>query len=926
MTHAVKYGVKVIALASLAWSVRISSANVHLVWYPENTIEYTLLNNEQMYVSIAQIGWGPNWAWFTFDGTAVVTNNRRYVDVTRTIGGTSKQIRMQHECWMEGSNQVVMRFRVSVPEDATLTMYGLGIQGLKPLYKNGVALAIGANGATNTVGLPVTEIGTLSTNAVRLILRDGGGTNTIFDITPARRIFMDNQLRLELVPERIYAASPLETTVRVTTVVHLKEYYRLEAESWVRSETNGWFEYPVGPQGVPIDLSFLNKDKQGRYVRAGSHGFLTVSNGAFVFTDGTPARFWGVNCTAGAALGGTNRAAQLAARLARLGINAVRLHHLDSWYNPIINYNHPDGTTQHLSGPAMTNLDAMIYYLKEHGIYTVLDPWVQRCFKAADGVADYGALGVLGNFHLHPWVYMDRRMQELIAKTWSQIWHHVNVFTGVAYKDEPAIVLTEVINEGLMQRGANHVSREPWVSIFTNWYGVWARANGYPSNIGMRIITENFGEGNLRFYVHVHRSFYNTMLSNFHRLGLRIPINANNWSLWQWEALAQSGYDFMDAHHYYGGDQIGPGSGLGGLWVSHPPDVPDTPFGKIALHATPGSALISSECGNNPPKTYRSAYMVGLAAVAALQEWDGIFGYAYSQSTTPWSSLDLFEWEADPASIASLAAGALIYRRGDVRPALETVAFYYPGDSLWQLYWENDGERHLPNTRGFNVHLERHKVVVVLSNALPPGLHVATNFSDYQSFVYSYPRTEVTSDTGELWRDWRLGVGSINTPRTQAVYGYLGGLTQLLRTANCAFTISTRFATVVVSSLTGEPLSNSLRWIVIAAARAENYGQAANRGMTRITQGGTAPVMCEPVEGVIEVRNMAVGGTMYPIRVDGSRGAGVQLVVSNSTVIIPLNRRHRTLFYEVELIPEPKVWGVCAAMWIARRRCRRGRS
>lgn len=895
-----------IALLACACANRASAAPA-LVFYPESALAYTMLNDENIYFDFSNISWGPNWAWFGFSGSAVVSNNHRYFDTTRQIGGTTNLIRMQHECWLAASNQIVLTYRVSAPQDATLTMIGIGLQAYKPLFTGGVALAISPSGVTNSTPLPVTARGTLSTNAARLILRTASGTNTIFDVSPPRSVFMDSQLRIELVSNVIYAASPQITTITITTPETM-QFYGVESESWIRSDTNNWFAFPVGPNGVPVDLSFLNKDAQGNFIPAGAHGFLTVSNSAFVFEDGTPARFWGVNCTAGAALAGTNRAAQLAERLARLGVNAVRLHHLDSWYNPIVDYNHPDGTTQHLSAPAMTNLDAMIFHLKQRGIYTVLDPWVQRCFKAADGVADYGYLGVRGNFYLHPWVYMDTRMQELIALTWSQIWHHVNVFTGVAYKDEPAIIITEVINEGLMQRGANHVSRQPWITIFTNWYETWARQNGFATNVGMNVISQNYGEGTLRFYVHVHRTFYNTMISNFHRLGVRIPINANNWSAWQWETLAQSGYDFMDSHHYYGGDQIGPGSGLGGLWVSHPPNVPGTPFGKIAMHATPGAALTSSEWGNNPPKTYRSAYPLGLAAIASFQEWDGFTGYAYSQATSPGTTLGEFEWETDPASVASLAAGALVYRRADVQPARDTVAFYYPGNNLWQLYWENSGERHLPNTRGFNVNIEQHKVLVVLSNALPTGLAIATNYTDLEAFNYVHPSTEITSDTGELWRDWNRGVGTINTPRTQAAYGLLGTLTQALVTANCVFSISTRYATVSLSSLTDAPLSNSYRWLLVAAARAENYGQAANRAMTRITQSGTAPVICEPVEGMVQVQCAATAATLYPIRVNGTRAPGVALNVTNGVVTIPLSAAYQTVFYEIDLVPEPAVF------------------
>ncbi len=63
-----------------------------------------------------------------------------------------------------------------------------------------------------------------------------------------------------------------------------------------------------------------------------------------------------------------------------------------------------------------------------------------------------------------------------------------------------------------------------------------------------------------------------------------------------------------------------------------------------------------------------------LAAVAALQGWDSVTGYACSQSGRPRGKLSAFEWESDPATTASVAVGALLFRRGDVEPARRTVA------------------------------------------------------------------------------------------------------------------------------------------------------------------------------------------------------------------------------------------------------------
>lgn len=875
-------------------------AETNLTIYPESAIEYTVLNGPAIYFEVDQAQWGPGWSYFTFGGSVIITNGgRRVFEQTRTINGTANLVTLHHEAWQSAPNQVVLEYSFYAPQDSDLTKLCATIQTRDTTFAGGVAMAISPAAETNTLNLPFDGPSTIGASVKRLILQTPTGTNTIVDIDPPRLVSEHNQARIEFESGSITGGTTNTTRLTITFPEDI-DWFASEEESWIRSDTNDWFAYEMGPEGVPIDLSFLSKDTAGNYIQAGAHGFLTVTNDEFMFEDGTPVRFWGLNLTAGAALGGDTRAEDLAERLARLGINVVRLHHLDSWYNAIVDYGHPDGTTQHLDENHMQALDKTIFELKKHGIYVVLDPWVQRYFTAVDGVDDYGHYNERGNFNLHPYVYLDARMQELIKLTWTQVWSHTNIYTGVEYRDEPAIAMTEVINEGLMQRGANHIKLEPWKSAFTNWYESWASENGGTPDLGDQIISQNYGENNLSFYVHVHRHFYTNMLNHFRQIGVRVPVNASNWALWPWEIVPQTVGDFMDGHHYYGGDQIGPGSGLGGLWLEHPPNVPATPFAKIAGFAVHGKPVASSECGNNPPKTYRSAYPIGLAAVAAFQGWDSITGYAYSQSTGARDELGAYEWESDPATLASIAAGALIYRRQDVSAAQETIAFTFPGDELWTLHWQDGGVRDFRATMGFNVAIEQHKVQVVLDDELPAGLNPDTSMTTTAAYDYVHPNTEITSDTGQLWRDWGLGIGKIDTPRTQAAYGRLGEVGRILSTSDCTFDIETPYAVVCLSSLTRASIAHSSRLLLIVAAHAENSGQAANRAMTRIADSGTDPIICEPVTGTVTVRLGSPIPVMRPILIDGSRGTPIKLATANGIATIELQAGPETLFYEID--------------------------
>ena len=80
--------------------------------------------------------------------------------------------------------------------------------------------------------------------------------------------------------------------------------------------------------------------------RAGVHGFLkSGGDGTFVFEDGTPMKFVGVNFSFGAGMSDSNIARQVSRRLAKFGVNVVRMHHMD-------NYNYWDPRETILSIPS----------------------------------------------------------------------------------------------------------------------------------------------------------------------------------------------------------------------------------------------------------------------------------------------------------------------------------------------------------------------------------------------------------------------------------------------------------------------------------------------------------------------------------------------------------------------------------------------
>jgi hypothetical protein len=203
---------------------------------------------------------------------------------------------------------------------------------------------------------------------------------------------------------------------------------------------------------------------------AGRHGFVRGAGGHFV-SDAGPVRFWGTNLCFEACFPDRRQAERLADRLARLGINCVRLHHMDSrsiWGN---------GPNKLMIDPKqLDRLDYLIDQLKQRGIYVNINLHVSRWFDVAEGFPardgrpqfDKG----LDNF--------EPRMIELQEKYARDLLTHVNPYTGRAYTDEPAVAMVEINNENALfatwsWNQLDHLP-EPYATTYRRLWNRWLRA------------------------------------------------------------------------------------------------------------------------------------------------------------------------------------------------------------------------------------------------------------------------------------------------------------------------------------------------------------------------------------------------------------------------------------------------------------------
>ena len=177
---------------------------------------------------------------------------------------------------------------------------------------------------------------------------------------------------------------------------------------------------------------------------AGATGFIRIVDGHLATGDGKRWRIWGQNLTRAAALPPMELAPVIARRLAKFGLNCLRLHHIDHrWPDGILMrrksqtplpprfrdaVQRDDEPTRALDPEAMARLDYFIFCCKQEGIYIDLNLNVSRPFTAADGVKQVDWIG-----YGKALTYFDPQL--ITLKVYHQLLGHVNAYTGSRYAE-----------------------------------------------------------------------------------------------------------------------------------------------------------------------------------------------------------------------------------------------------------------------------------------------------------------------------------------------------------------------------------------------------------------------------------------------------------------------------------------------------------
>lgn len=613
----------------------------------------------------------------------------------------------------------------------------------------------------------------------------------------------------------------------------------------------------IAPESV-ADYSFLNHKPAGKF------GWAGVRNGDFVFPNGEKVRWFGINLVASRVFDWKTKeeADAFAAKLAALGVNMVRLHHLaPGWQNCEPLFVDGKKSTLVFRDKALEKLDYLLEALKKQGIY-VTNEIVDASLRPAEGEIPYTSKGK--SVHQIKLLMMIDPEVKAYVKRWIQGFYcRPNRYTGVPLIRDPQLACLGIVNEisigyhnGALVRNLPDRAKEILNRKF--------RADRKRRNLPERQFDFELRDPDSARYFHdLLRTAFAEWKQFVRGLGYKGLFSGSNFgeNFYHHSASAGPDMDFMDAHLYWGfagymdgvdaKTRILPGNRWNDLVKPPYNEKAYTKelFARFSMSSTPDMPLISSEHRTSISDFRRSAFRTAglpfFSTVHAFQEWDGFYIFA-SQGGNENRIGHRLDVKYDTAYLAVFPLSAYLLRGGVIRPAEKTVFYRLSEEDVFRnpraLSFLHDGLFAVP---------EQHKVRLLYpgTDGAYPG---AVPFAE-AARLSRYADDMIGGDTGEFVRNWKKGYFVVRTAKVQGAEGFFEQGDQF-ELPDAVLRIDSPFGVCFLSAGRYDSIRTAPRLLFTAVNSSINSGNVGEK-RKGWSLPGTAPVRILPVRGELELKN-----------------------------------------------------------------------
>lgn len=423
----------------------------------------------------------------------------------------------------------------------------------------------------------------------------------------------------------------------------------------------------------------------------------------------------------------------------------------------------------------------------------------------------------------------------------------------------------------------------------------------------------------LRFLRDLECAYYDTMVAHLRtNIGYTGLIFGTIMSTSP--ATVQTRLDVIDGHAYWQHPQF-PGQPWDPVnWYQ--PNISmvntvadDNTLAGLARQRIKGKPFTVTEYEHPAPNYHGAEAPLLLAAYAGLQDWDGLWLFAYGQGNdaVPMGYVPgFFEIAQHPGKMANLLMAANLFRRGDVRPALQECTMALTPEHELDLL-QNSWAWGLFSSSQLGV-----PASLAFTNRLSTS--VGTNATGLNTPPSGPAGNVLNSDTGELrWDVSQSGKGlaTIDTARTKAVVGFadnhpvtLGPLTLTPATTQLGW------CTLAATLVRGEVFTNDCTALLVAGGWWENTGQVwTDTNKTSVANHwGQAPVLTEVVPFTLTLPVGTNFVQVWSLDERGRRKAMLPISGTSTSTTLMVTTNAASIWYELDVAR----WMASFDLWRAR--------
>ncbi len=657
---------------------------------------------------------------------------------------------------------------------------------------------------------------------------------------------------------------------------------------------------------------------------AGAMGFLQQDSKELHFENGDgPAKFWGTvgGCDPDASDVQMVRRARF---LAKHGINMVRQHSVEG----LLGHRTDPGYAKRLDA-----YDRWFAALKDQGIYVTWSVFYPHRIKASDGY-DPALFAELPGGDLKSTSGMVNFVPALQDLEWQYVQallDHVNPYTGLAYKDDPALAVVEVHNEDCIFFHAPLNSLTGDVKfprhaallrqMFRNWaqqqYGTdaalqkaWGTRDSFRDK-EFRIYGAWEFKGDkadrrmgdfIRFLAETQRGYYERRLARLREAGYRgVTITtawhaggpaadpANTW--------CDSAMQMISRHNYFGGGAGGHDIALGKVNNGTHLDQAGSGILASGMYQVEDRAFCLTEWTVLPPNQHKLEIAPLFAFYGmGLQGWDASYHFANGrgQMGDGWPGLRSYVTET-PHYIGQFPALAFAVYRGHIEEAPLAAARRLEVDDLFlgldPLNQDFTGGGY--DAKELQGSLATPREVLAIGRVTTSFDGGASEKVDWNQY-WDRSANVVRSMTGQLTWDMNRRVVTLAGPKTAAVIGFAGG--QRFELQGVTVEPTTEMLSLIFTPLDDQPLAESKHILITAMARDQQTGTRYNAGGTELLEIGRPPLLMEPVQARITFQ----GAAPAEVNVLDFHGVPTGKTVPVNGNAISIDGTYRTYYYEVK--------------------------